>query len=629
MAPQQPQTKRKFPNNKDGNKTASPPEKKLRKESDPAFPLVQQLKQHWESLRLKRLDKPTRRQMVRDAMAKIQGKYLDLIFKHDASRIVQSLIKYTDNKDRFGILDALMGHWVEIAMTPYGRFVVLKALKYAPNATYRSKIIGEFTQDRVGRKLIRHRYASTVVDTIYCIYANASERSLMIEAFYGMEYSLTKKSLVLMKKFPKVDLAVVLAQFPEKKDRIMTEFKDGLAGQVNKEGTLGQNELLHRLMFEYFSLLSLEELQAQVTSETGPFYALLKQLPEIVHTKFGSQVSMITLSICGAKERKTILKALKQHAVKLVSNEYGWTVAARILDCVDDTVLVKTSIWSDVVLNADNLSTLMRERSTQKLLVYLLAGKETRYFSPAQISQLSTSSSFLDVTSKKDAKIRRAEHVKVVLPKLVEALANKEVLRSVLGDVVSGHLLVEVLRNATAASDLNVQSIMAELKNLFSEEMTHPESAPDQSNPAPNDAESSSDEEDDEEEKEKEESTETLEINQEYVATAEQEEQHPHISLNPHTSRILKKLCTELNTETFSFRTHLESILTETDFVKRFVDDIMAASEPGMEYPTSPFFILGEVSNSGFDFSALLNNEQVTNKLQGNKGLAFLLKKSA
>ena len=159
-------------------------------------------------------------------------------------------------------------HYLELAQSPYGRFVVLKALKYAPNAQWRSKIIAEFCEHRPVpiTKLIRHKFADVVVDTIYCLYANAKERQTMVEYFYGSEYLILKKSAATLlsekntnntsgnnsgknnnqNNQKRITLDFVLEQFPEKRTRIVTQLKDRLLSMVGKEGTIGRNEILHR-----------------------------------------------------------------------------------------------------------------------------------------------------------------------------------------------------------------------------------------------------------------------------------------------------------------------------------------------------------------------------------------------
>jgi pumilio family protein 6 len=174
------------------------------------------------------------------------------LFKHDASRIVQSLIKFSDNANRIKLLEEIVGSYLELSTSIYGHFVVLKALKYAPNATWRSKIVSEFLSAKVITKYLRHKYAGLIIDTVYCLYANAKERQQMLEAFYGIEFQLSKDALQqILKNKNKVSMGAVINQFPDRKERILEQTKSNLINLLSKEGTIGRNEIVHQCVFTW------------------------------------------------------------------------------------------------------------------------------------------------------------------------------------------------------------------------------------------------------------------------------------------------------------------------------------------------------------------------------------------
>jgi pumilio family protein 6 len=213
----------------------------------PLFELIQELKKLWEQIRMKNLPKQSRKQVVSSTVQMVKGSIHDLIFKHDASRIVQSLIKYSDaDTDRRDILKELQGHYVEMSQSAYGRFAVLKALKYAPNAALRSQIIQEFVESKSAIKLIRKKMSAIIVDTVYCLYANGKERQLIIEEFYGAEYALTKSCITSNSNGKRWDLTEILQAYPDRKQRILSQMQDILRGIIGKEGTIGPNEIIHR-----------------------------------------------------------------------------------------------------------------------------------------------------------------------------------------------------------------------------------------------------------------------------------------------------------------------------------------------------------------------------------------------
>jgi pumilio homology domain family member 6 len=51
----------------------------------------------------------------------IQGKVKDIVFKHDASRIVQTVVKYGDEKTRNEVAVELKGSYKELARNKYSK----------------------------------------------------------------------------------------------------------------------------------------------------------------------------------------------------------------------------------------------------------------------------------------------------------------------------------------------------------------------------------------------------------------------------------------------------------------------------------------------------------------------------
>lgn len=54
-------------------------------------------------------------------MGVIRGKVKDIVFKHDASRIVQSVVKHGGQKERDEIAAELKGYYKELAQNKYSK----------------------------------------------------------------------------------------------------------------------------------------------------------------------------------------------------------------------------------------------------------------------------------------------------------------------------------------------------------------------------------------------------------------------------------------------------------------------------------------------------------------------------
>ena len=57
---------------------------------------------------------------------KMEGHILQVTLRHDASRIVESILQYGTEKQRENILTELSAKLVDVSKTPYGHFVILK-----------------------------------------------------------------------------------------------------------------------------------------------------------------------------------------------------------------------------------------------------------------------------------------------------------------------------------------------------------------------------------------------------------------------------------------------------------------------------------------------------------------------
>lgn len=54
-------------------------------------------------------------------MRVIQGKVKDIVLKHDASRIIQTVVKYGGQKERDQIAMELKGHYKALAQSKYSK----------------------------------------------------------------------------------------------------------------------------------------------------------------------------------------------------------------------------------------------------------------------------------------------------------------------------------------------------------------------------------------------------------------------------------------------------------------------------------------------------------------------------
>ena len=150
--------------------------------------LLEQIKPLWEKLRQNKLKEEERKECMSELTKLVDGKVHDLIFKHDSSRIIQTALKFGSVEQKTAIGMELLDSVVDLSKSVYGKFIVIKLLKYCPKL--RTQIIKKF----YGRviKCLKHKECSAVIEEIYSLYANASQKAGLIEEFYGSEFSIFK-----------------------------------------------------------------------------------------------------------------------------------------------------------------------------------------------------------------------------------------------------------------------------------------------------------------------------------------------------------------------------------------------------------------------------------------------------
>ena len=311
-------------------------EQKLRKierqSSKKNFDLLQTLKKLWEIARQQNLP-PKERQSIIEEMSKItQGNIVDLIFKHDSSRIIQTIVKYGSIKQRNSIAIELKGKFSLLACGKYSKHLVERLLKVCPE--HRNEIILEF-KGKV-KKLVKHKEASQVLETIYIQFANAKQKRVLVQEFYGSEFKLFGDG--------SKTLGEIFTSFPEKKSSILKNMLDTISSVLDK-GTVS-NCLVHHVILEYLEFAN--------QSQCDDLCSLLReQIAEIVHTHLGYKIAIICIANSPVKERKNILKSFKPFLDKIIQEEYGHLVLIACMALIDDTVLIEKTICAELIKGLD------------------------------------------------------------------------------------------------------------------------------------------------------------------------------------------------------------------------------------------------------------------------------------
>ncbi|KAF8914491.1 armadillo-type protein [Mucidula mucida] len=378
-----------------------------RRAAKPHSSLLTEAKRVWSLARQKNIPTAERQKHIHELMDVIRGKVKDIVLKHDASRIVQTVVKHGKQKERDEIAVELKGKYKELAQNKYSKFLVTKLIKHCP--AHRTSILLEF-QSHVLRLLL-HREATSVLADAFEIHANAYERSILLRDFYGKEanmFSVTSGSTEDKERAKKGLAGVLDGADKERRRRIMEATKTGLISIFNNpdKGAV-THAVVHRALWEYIAAVNEIPEDEEREKQFREIYETCQEvLAELVHTKDGSRVVREFIARGSAKDRKQILKILKPHIVKMCSDDEAQLVLFTAIDVIDDTKLVLKTLLPEITPSLDELYLSSQGR---RVLLYLLVPRTKRHFTPAQNTVIAETDEIRARTSKKDAESRENE----------------------------------------------------------------------------------------------------------------------------------------------------------------------------------------------------------------------------
>ncbi|TFK32301.1 armadillo-type protein [Crucibulum laeve] len=423
-----------------------------RRAAKPHSSLLIDAKAVWSLARQKNIPTEERQKHIHDLMDVIRGRVKDIVFKHDASRIVQTVVKWGGQKERDEIAVELKGKYKELAQNKYSKFLITKLIRLCP--AHRASILLEF-QTHVLRLLL-HKEASSVLADAFELYANAYERTILLRDFYGKEaalFSMTTGSEEDKGKAKKGLRGVLEGADSERTRRVLLALKDNLVTIFNNsdKGAV-THAIVHRALWEYMiAVNTLTDAAEQEKLRRELFESCQEVLAEMVHTKDGSRVVREFLAQGSAKDRKQILKVLKPHIERMCLDDEAQLVLFTALDVTDDTKLLAKSLVSEMTTPADKLYNSTQGRRS---LLYLLVPRTRRHFTPAQIASLAETDEIRARTSKKEPDARQGEVRKAASEALVSWIEERggDLVKEPAGSLIVADVMLFAEGDKTAAT---------------------------------------------------------------------------------------------------------------------------------------------------------------------------------
>ena len=342
--------------------------------------------------------------------------------RHDASRILQTGVKYGSAAQRRALAAELRGEFRALAESRFAKFLVGKLLARGDEAV-RDAVVPEFFGGV--RRLIRHPEAAWIVDDVYRGAATSGQKARMLREWYGAEFVVFDAQTYKSGPAPTAELGVILAESPGKRGPAMSALLELINALVQKRTTAFT--MLHDAMLQYYVSLPVG------SDEATDFMELLKSdeagdlLKNLSFTASGARVVSLAIARGTAKDRKQIIKTYKGVIRDLAADANGVSVLLTALDVIDDTVLTSKTIYGELFPSnaASELSKAPRSDKASSdpmvfaathavarlpLLFPLVRDAEAMLHKlPAALAIYTETQRIRETTSKKDPSLRRTE----------------------------------------------------------------------------------------------------------------------------------------------------------------------------------------------------------------------------
>ncbi|XP_066596407.1 pumilio homolog 3-like [Prorops nasuta] len=353
--------------------------------------------------KLRRLDcKPNERNELTGKLhALMEGNYDKIIFRHDMSRIVQWLFKYCCPEIKQKVLDELKPHILTVFQSKYAKNCINVMLKHGSSKIRQDILIACYGNVI---NLLSNNISTSLIEFAYSNYATKIIKVHYKQEFYGDMYKSQKDDNIL-------SLSDVFKATADMKSATLTAVKRNLIRVLNKH--LIQSSLVQLVLWEFLSVCSSEDKEEILVM-------LRSSIVELSKSKIGAKIGAMCVWTGTNKDRKSIMKSLKDNLKDLATSEYGYIVLLSIFDCVDDTVMIGKIILAEIL---KELIEIALDEHGKHVLLYLVARRNPQYFPPSIVKFLKQGDN--NASSKKAADVRERELKESVIEVLLKSIAKE------------------------------------------------------------------------------------------------------------------------------------------------------------------------------------------------------------
>lgn len=357
-------------------------------------------KQIGEKLRRSDCSMLERKKLILKGHDLLKTHYNRIILTHDMSRIVQWILKYCEADIRQDIYQEIKPSLLSMIESKYAKNCVKVMLKNGTKEL-RHEIISACYGNIV--KFMSHSVSASLLELMYSTWATDLEKTHFKQEFYGDMYKHAKDKNI-------ETLSDTFKAAGDMKTATLSAIKGNLTRILNKK--FFNSTLVHSVLLEFLNNCSLEDRAEMIVT-------LRSSIVELSQTKLGSKVAVICIWHGTNKDRKIIMKSLKEHIKTVAISEHGYLVLLALFDSVDDTVLLKKIIFSEI---QNDLTDIALNDNGKHVILYLVARRNSHYFPPSIVKYLEQGDN--NAASKKPANVRETEIVEIVSDSLLEAVTT-------------------------------------------------------------------------------------------------------------------------------------------------------------------------------------------------------------
>ncbi|CAH1992102.1 unnamed protein product [Acanthoscelides obtectus] len=282
----------------------------------------------------------------------------------------------------------------------YGVFCVKRLLKYGTTEV-RSQTINAMLGHAV--KLTSHAVSAPVVEYVFSTWATPTQKQYLVQEFYGDLYKNSKDNNVKhIRDVYKTDESLKAAT--------LGAVKTNLTKILNK--SLLDSGIVQTVLSQYLTECSEDDKKEMIAQ-------LVPHIVVISNSKDGAKSAMQCIWHGSNKDRKVVMKTLKEHLIDLSKHEHGHATVICLLDSIDDTVLLHKIILSELLTSVKDLAL---SEWGRKVLLWLVAPADTTYFHPIFVKELTEGREAS--SCKKSAENRRKEILQYSLTTLLDMVSE-------------------------------------------------------------------------------------------------------------------------------------------------------------------------------------------------------------